>query len=100
MARSRVSEMEPSRDDQYTFAPFTLDPIARTLRRDGEIVPIGAKTFDLLVFLVERRGQVLTKDARPLRMPTAPAMRPSPSRCRTTAAPRPAASTPTKARRR
>jgi DNA-binding winged helix-turn-helix (wHTH) protein len=63
MARSRVSETEPSRDDQYSFAPFTLDPIARTLRRDGETVPIGAKTFDLLVFLVERRGQVLTKEA-------------------------------------
>lgn len=62
MARSGVSEVAPSRDDQYSFAPFTLDPIARTLRRDGEMVPIGAKTFDLLVFLVARRGQVLTKD--------------------------------------
>lgn len=62
MARSRVSEIEPSREDQYSFAPFTLDPIARTLRRDGETVPIGAKTFDLLVYLVERRGQVLAKE--------------------------------------
>ena len=26
------------------------------------MVPIGAKTFDLLVFLLERRGQVLTKE--------------------------------------
>ena len=62
MARSRVSEIESSSDDRYSFAPFTLDPIARTLRRDGEMVPIGAKTFDLLVFLVERHGRVLTKD--------------------------------------
>ncbi len=63
MTRLRVSEVESDRDDQYSFAPFTLNPIARTLRRAGEAIPIGAKTFDLLVFLVERRGLVLTKDA-------------------------------------
>ena len=48
--------------DQYSFGPFVLDPGARLLRRDGESVTIGAKAFDLLVFMVERRGQVISKD--------------------------------------
>ena len=48
--------------DQYSFGPFVLDRGARLLRRDGESVTIGAKAFDLLVFMVERRGQVISKD--------------------------------------
>jgi DNA-binding winged helix-turn-helix (wHTH) protein len=48
--------------DQYSFGPFVLDPGARLLRRNGECVTIGAKAFDLLVFMVERRGQVISKD--------------------------------------
>ena len=48
--------------DQYSFGPFVLDRGARLLRRYGESVTIGAKAFDLLVFLVERRGQVISKD--------------------------------------
>ena len=48
--------------DQYSFGPFVLDRGARLLRRNGESVTIGAKAFDLLVFMVERRGQVISKD--------------------------------------
>jgi DNA-binding winged helix-turn-helix (wHTH) protein len=48
--------------DHYSFGPFVLDRGARLLRRDGESVTIGAKAFDLLVFMVERRGQVVSKD--------------------------------------
>jgi DNA-binding winged helix-turn-helix (wHTH) protein len=48
--------------DQYSFGPFVLDPGARLLLRNGESVSIGPKAFDLLVFMVERRGQVISKD--------------------------------------
>jgi DNA-binding winged helix-turn-helix (wHTH) protein len=62
MAKSLTLISDTSRDKQYSFGPFMLDPAARMLRRNGEIVPVGAKPFDLLVFLVERRGQVLSKE--------------------------------------
>lgn len=46
----------------YEFGPFTLDVEDRCLARDGEVLPLTAKTFDLLRTLVERRGHVVTKD--------------------------------------
>ncbi len=46
----------------YEFGPFSLDLEERCLERDGEVLPLTAKTFDLLLTLVERRGRVVTKD--------------------------------------
>ena len=46
----------------YEFGPFRLDAAKRLLRRDGEVVPLQSKDLDLLLALVERGGQVLTKD--------------------------------------
>jgi DNA-binding winged helix-turn-helix (wHTH) protein len=48
--------------DQYSFGPFVLDPGARLLRHNGDSVSIGAKAFDLLLFMAERRGQVISKN--------------------------------------
>ncbi len=39
-----------------------LDLAARCLRRQGEPIPLRAKIFDLLVYLVEHRDRVVTKD--------------------------------------
>lgn len=39
-----------------------LDIEPGTLRRDGEIVPVRPKTFELLAFLVRNPGRVLNKD--------------------------------------
>ncbi|TJW07346.1 MAG: transcriptional regulator [Mesorhizobium sp.] len=39
-----------------------LDLERGTLQRDGEIVPVRPKTFDLLAFLVRNPGRVLSKD--------------------------------------
>ena len=49
-------------DRIITFAEFELNTIQRRLARGGETVPLHAKAFDLLVFLVENNGRVLTKD--------------------------------------
>jgi hypothetical protein len=46
----------------YEFGPFRLDAAKRLLRRDGEVVPLKPKDLDLLLALVSRSGQVLTKD--------------------------------------
>ncbi|TIU43289.1 MAG: transcriptional regulator, partial [Mesorhizobium sp.] len=39
-----------------------LDLDLGTLRRDGEIVPVRPKTFELLAFLIRNSGRVLSKD--------------------------------------
>jgi DNA-binding winged helix-turn-helix (wHTH) protein len=47
--------------EQYRFGPFRLDVGERELRRDGEVVALTAKTFDLLLFLVRGVGRTLNK---------------------------------------
>lgn len=46
---------------QMAFGPFCLSPGERLLTRDGELVPIGGRSFDLLVVLTEQPGRVLSK---------------------------------------
>jgi TolB-like protein/Tfp pilus assembly protein PilF len=46
----------------YEFGPYRLDPAERLLSRDGEVVPLQPKVFDLLVALAERPGRLLEKD--------------------------------------
>ena len=44
------------------FEGFELDPAARTLKRDGQVVAIKPKTFELLLYLAEHPQQLVTKD--------------------------------------
>jgi TolB-like protein/DNA-binding winged helix-turn-helix (wHTH) protein/Flp pilus assembly protein TadD len=46
----------------YEFGPFRVDPLKRILLRDGAPVPLTGKAFDILVVLLEARGETLTKD--------------------------------------
>lgn len=46
----------------YDFGNFRLDAVKRLLLRDGEVVLLKSKDFDLLSALVERAGKVLEKD--------------------------------------
>jgi hypothetical protein len=46
----------------YAFGPFRLDTAERRLLRDGELVPLTLKAFDLLQVLVENRGHLLPKE--------------------------------------
>lgn len=46
----------------FEFGPFRLDRQSRILLRDGVIVPLTPKAFDTLAVLVERPGEVVTKD--------------------------------------
>jgi DNA-binding winged helix-turn-helix (wHTH) protein len=43
------------------FGRFELRPRHRQLLRDGTPLVVGARAFDLLLALVERRGGVVTK---------------------------------------
>ena len=46
----------------YEFDEFRLDVAKRQLLREGEVVPLYSKAFDLLLLLVESRGRDLTKE--------------------------------------
>src|SRR6187551_2217474 len=47
---------------QYVFAEFRLDAVSRHLYRKDVHVPITTKAFETLLVLVQRHGQVVTKD--------------------------------------
>jgi DNA-binding winged helix-turn-helix (wHTH) protein/TolB-like protein/Tfp pilus assembly protein PilF len=46
----------------YEFGRFRLKVAERVLLREGELVPLTPKVFDILVILVEHGGQVVAKD--------------------------------------
>jgi TolB-like protein/DNA-binding winged helix-turn-helix (wHTH) protein/Tfp pilus assembly protein PilF len=46
----------------YEFGGFSLDAQQRLLRRDGELVPLTPKAFEMLLVLVQSDGRVVTKD--------------------------------------
>jgi DNA-binding winged helix-turn-helix (wHTH) protein len=43
------------------FGPFELSSRERVLRRDGVVLPLGARALDLLIYLAERPGEVIAK---------------------------------------
>ena len=46
----------------YEFGPFRVDPDKQTLLRDGEPVALTPKFFQLLLVLLRRQNDVVTKD--------------------------------------
>ncbi|MBX7172026.1 MAG: winged helix-turn-helix domain-containing protein [Pyrinomonadaceae bacterium] len=46
----------------FDFEKFRLDPFKRQLLREGKVVPLTSKALTTLSILVDRRGEVVTKD--------------------------------------
>jgi DNA-binding winged helix-turn-helix (wHTH) protein/Tol biopolymer transport system component len=46
----------------FRFGEFELDADRRLLLRNGAVVPLQARAFDLLQTLVEKRGEILSKN--------------------------------------
>ena len=46
----------------YEFNDYRLDPRRRALTKNGEKVPLSARNFDLLLFMVENGGRILEHD--------------------------------------
>ena len=44
------------------FGPFELSSRQRVLRRRDEVLPLGSRALDILVYLANRPGQVITKE--------------------------------------
>jgi DNA-binding winged helix-turn-helix (wHTH) protein len=47
----------------FKFGPFCLDPQKRYLTKDGETVPLTDQSFDILLYLLEKEGQWIDKEA-------------------------------------
>jgi TolB-like protein len=58
-------EAEIGRQEIYEFAGFRLEPAEHLLRmvETGEIVSVGPRAFDALVYFVERQGRLIDKTA-------------------------------------
>ncbi|MCI0391164.1 MAG: transcriptional regulator [Acidobacteria bacterium] len=54
--------MEGQDNRIYEFANFCLEPGKRILLRDGQVVPLRPKLFNLLIYLIEHRDAVLEKE--------------------------------------
>jgi DNA-binding winged helix-turn-helix (wHTH) protein len=46
----------------YRFGSFFVDAEKSVLLRDGEVVPLTPRTFEILLVLIRNRGRVLEKD--------------------------------------
>jgi len=46
----------------FRFGEYALDIDRRELRRAADLVAIEPQVFDLLVYLIEHRGRVVSKD--------------------------------------
>lgn len=46
----------------YRFAGIQIDPLARELRRHGELVALSPKVFDCLIYLIEHRDRAVGRD--------------------------------------
>jgi DNA-binding winged helix-turn-helix (wHTH) protein/tetratricopeptide (TPR) repeat protein len=51
-----------SRNELYRFDGFVLDPMRRTLVREGRVVGVSSKGFDVLTYLVMHPGRVVEKE--------------------------------------
>src|SRR5580692_8487911 len=43
------------------FGPFELSIGERVLRRDGQVLPLGGRAVDILIYLADRPGEVIAK---------------------------------------
>lgn len=50
------------RKDFLQFGAFRLDPGRRQLLRDGQAISLPGKAFDVLLVLLQRPGETVTKD--------------------------------------
>ena len=54
--------LDPTHPSIYSFGDFRIDSVERVLMREGELVPLTPKVFDLLLFLIQNHGHVVEKD--------------------------------------
>src|SRR5215813_11628983 len=58
----KTMSSSPTHRSSYEFGEFRIDRLDRVLMRDGELVPLTPKVFDLLLLLIENHGHVVGKE--------------------------------------
>ncbi len=48
--------------EKFQFGEFEVDPLTRTLRRREEVVTLNRRAFEVLIYLVQNPGRVLSRD--------------------------------------
>ncbi|WP_172806008.1 ATP-binding protein [Bradyrhizobium erythrophlei] len=65
IAAHEKSALEAMAGDNFhrklKFGPFELSSGERVLQRDGVMLPLGSRALDILIYLAERPGEVVTK---------------------------------------
>jgi predicted ATPase/DNA-binding winged helix-turn-helix (wHTH) protein len=56
-----TGERSASPQETISFGPFKLSSGERILRRDGFVLPLGGRALEILIYLVLRSGEVVTK---------------------------------------
>lgn len=56
-----MSDRASTNGFHYEFDRYEIDPANRILMREGEVVPLTGRVFDVLLVLVENPGQLLEK---------------------------------------
>lgn len=54
--------MQPKEKTLFTFNNFAVDAERRLLLKQGEVVNLNSKAFDLLLVLIKNRGRILSKN--------------------------------------
>ncbi len=54
--------METIKESTVYFDEFVLDPARRLLQKNNQTVNLNSKTLDLLLALIEKSGEIVTKD--------------------------------------
>ena len=63
LARVRAHlRRQPDAESLYTFSDVEVDLERQLVRRDGQVLELTQREFDLLALLVEREGKALTRD--------------------------------------
>jgi DNA-binding winged helix-turn-helix (wHTH) protein/Tol biopolymer transport system component len=62
MPESRESSLRSAAPALVRFGPFTLEPVRRTLWRDGERLPLPSRAIDALAYLIAHRDRVVEKE--------------------------------------
>jgi DNA-binding response OmpR family regulator len=60
--RALLRRGRPESPSRLSIADLDLDPVARRATRAGRVLPLTAREFTLLEFLVRRQGQVISRD--------------------------------------
>jgi len=59
--RALIRRSAPERPTVLKVGPISLDPVGQHVHRDGELVHLTAREFQVLHFLMRHRGAVVTK---------------------------------------